>query len=255
MKNYWFLLRKDVFLRDLFRDFFCARNTFEKIHTKYNEYSFVPFQMMEAWVGVETKKGPLWSLKDQSHQLFRNNMDKSSLYEHLFDWTLGSIFHEAIKLKEDSYQIESYKPLLDLEIVNLKQDKELSKIIEEYFSIIEKANKNLKDDILSIDELFLKAIFHLREIFISYKDNMLLLCYWLNNKNIIEKNFGKNSFCNTLNQMFSGGIHEAYILASDHCSKGGWFQDAERYLRKAVKLDPKNAKVNKSLKELKKKRV
>lgn len=235
--------------------FFCAKSAFEKIDKKYKEYSFVPFQMMDSWVGIETKKGPLWDLKDQSHRLFRNSMNKNTLYEHLFDWTLGSIFHEAIKLKEDSYQIESYKPLLDLEITHLKHDKNLSKIIDEYFSIIEKANKNLKEDIESIDELFLKAIFHLREIFISYKDNMLLVCYWLNNKNIIEKNFGKNSFYNILNQMFTGGIHEAYLLAADHCSKSGCLQDAEMFLRKAVRLEPNNAKAIKSLKELKVKRI
>ncbi len=251
MKNSWLSLRKDFFLRDLFRDFFEAKKNFEKIHLKYQGLSFVPFKSMDTWVGTETKKGSLWNLKDLSHQLFRNNLKKNSLYENLFDWTISSIFHEAIKLKEDSYQIESYKPLLDMEIGNYKKDPRLSKIINEYFVLIQKANKNLKDDIFSIEDLFSQALFHLKEIALSYRHNTLLVRYWLDSKKIIETQYGKNSFNKILKQMFPEGIHEAYIQVSEQCIVNGRTEDAQLYLKKALSLDQKNKRAEKLHSKLK----
>ena len=250
MKNSWLKLRKDFFLRDLFQDFFDAKIYFDRIYKTYKDSSSVPFKMMDTWVGTEKRNGPLWNLKEQSHKLFRNSQYKSSLFEHLFDWIMGSIFHEAMKLKEDSYQVESYKPLLEIEVRSHKYDKGLSKIINEYFSLIEKANQNLKDELKSIDELFSKAIFHLREIFVSYKDNVLLLRLLLDNKKNVEKVFGKNSFTHLTNQMFPEGIHKAYLLVAENCAENGWYNEAEKYLKNALKFDTNNKKAQKLFKEL-----
>ena len=103
----------------------------------------------------------------------------------------------------------------------------------------------------SIDELFLKAIFHLREIFVSYKDNVLLIRFLLDNKKTVEKVFGKNSFTQLTNQMFPDGIHEAYLLVAENCAKNGWYKEAEKYLKNALKADRKNKKAQKLYKELK----
>ena len=251
MKNSWLKLRKDFFLRDLFRDFFDAKIYFDKICKTYNNSSSVPFKMMDTWVGTEKENGPLWSLKEQSHKLFRNSHYKSSLFEHLFDWIMGSIFHESMKLKEDSYQVESYKPLLELEVSTHNDNKVLSKIISEYFSLIEKANHNLKEELESVNELFSKAIFHLREILIFHKNNILLLRFFLDNKKDIEKVFGKGSFTSLTNQMFPKGIHEAYLLAAKDCTENGWYKDAEKYLKNALKADAKNKEAQTLFKELK----
>jgi hypothetical protein len=240
MNNSWFEFRKDIFIRDLFQDFFEAKIYFDNIYTAYKKSSSVPFNKMDLWVGTEVKKGPLWNLKDQSHRIFRNNQLKSGLYEHLFDWTMGSIFHEAMKLKEDSYQVESYKPLLELEFKGHQHNKALSKIIKEYFSLIEKANHNLVEELDSIRELFSKALFHLREIFVSCKDNFLLLRFLLDNKKKVEKVFGKNSFNHIVHQMVPKGIHEAYMKAAEGCAERGWYHDAQIYFETAQKLNRKN---------------
>lgn len=241
MSDSWITQRKDIFIRDLFRDFFEAKIYFDSICSAYKKSSFLPFHMLDAWVGTETKKGPLWNLKDQSHRLFRSNPYTSNLYEHLFDWTIGSIFHESMKLKEDSYQIESYKPLLELELNESQYNKELSKIINEYFSLIEKAHKNLKEELQGISELFTKAIFHLRLMLILYKGNLLLLRYLLDNKKSLENIFGKNASTQILQQMFPEGIDRAYVVAAEFCMKNGWYNDAQGYLQQALKVDENHA--------------
>ena len=215
----------------------------------HSKSAFIQFKILDAWVA-----GPLWNLKEQSHRLFRSTHHKSSLYEHLFDWTMGSIFHEAMKVKENTYQVESYKPLLEMEVKNSENNPALSNIINEYFSLIEKANIDLKQELERVHELLSKAVFHLREIIIYYKDNILLIRFLIDNRTKVEKIFGKDSLAGLFEQMFPNGVHDAYLLAAENCFTSGRFQEAERYLEKAAKHDKNNRKAQKLLTKLKNKK-
>ncbi len=246
----WYESRKDIFIRDLLRDFFEAKNFFDVLYNNYKTISAVPYSQVDIWIGTETRKGPLWTLKDQSHRLFRHSGDKKNLFEHLFDWTIGSIFYAAIKLKEDAYQIESYKPLLEHEAS--KENKALSKIINEYFNVIESAQKNLKTELDRINALYNKAIFHLIEILPLYRNNVLLVRFFLDNKKkLLDKIFGKQSYNHILERMFPDGLQNAYLTVAEKCVTSGWPKDARRYLKKALQVDNKNQKANELLKTLK----
>ncbi|MCP4713633.1 MAG: hypothetical protein GY868_00835 [Deltaproteobacteria bacterium] len=250
MTTSWLKARSDIFLRDLFRDFFTAKLYFDTLAEQYNTTSTLPFKMLDGWVGTEANKGPLWDLKDQSHRLFRKGKQKKTLYEPLLDWTIGSIFHEAMKLKEDCYQVESYKPLLEIEVKTHVKDKELSRIISEYFSLIDKATANLQTGLESISELFDKALIQLQEIIVFHKNNALLLRLLLDNKKTIEKVFGKGAFVPLFEKAFPEGLHSAYLKAAGQCIDNGWTNEAEAYLKKALKYDPHNKKALKLLSSL-----
>ena len=181
MKNTWLKNRRHIFIRDLVDDFISTKTEFNKILKEYNKSSVIPANKMEIWIGVEKKKGQLWHLKDLSHKLFRNGSEKNNLYEQLFDWTIGSIFHEAIKLKEDTFQINAYKPLLEDAVENYKHDKKLSNIINKHFKRIEQANSDIKKELKNISELFTKAIEYLNELFIFHKSNTLLIKFLVDN--------------------------------------------------------------------------
>jgi len=253
MKSSWIDTRKDIFIRDLVRDFIDASLYFHHILTEFEKIASLPYHMLDTWVGTETKKGALWNLKDQSHRLFRSGKSKSNLYEHLFDWTIGSIFHESMKLKEDAYQIESYKPLLELEVTGHNENKELSKIIAEYFSLIEKARKNLKDEIKRIEDLFSRAIFHLCIMFPLYGSNIQLLRFVLDNRQSVEAVFGNDSFDQILCSMFPEGTTRAYIAAAEYCIKNGWYGDAQTYLKQILPADKHHERSCELLKEVEEK--
>lgn len=252
MKNTWFESRKEVFLRDLLRDFFEAKIYFDRLIAEHKKSSTIPFKMLDSWVGTETKKGPLWNLKDQSHRLFRNQESQANLFEYLFDWALGSIFHESMKLKEDSYQLEAYKPLLELETFyeHCKDNRTVAKLINKYVSLIEKTPKNLARELQNITQLFSEAQSHLREIFFLHRDNNLLVRFILDNKKSVEKVLGKGSFLSLLSQMFPEGIQMAYLAVGEDCMQRGWSRDAARYLKKAVKLGSENSEALNLLKKL-----
>ncbi len=57
----------------------------------------------------------LFRLKERCHALFRNDPSATSAIhrEVLFDLTVGSLFHEAMKLRENLYQQEVYVPKVE----------------------------------------------------------------------------------------------------------------------------------------------
>ena len=97
MSNQWILERREVFERDLIQDFFEAKLFFDTIMRAYQRNDAISFERLDAWVGSDEKKGALWLLKDHSQRLYRSKSNSGNLYENLFDWTVGSIFHETIK--------------------------------------------------------------------------------------------------------------------------------------------------------------
>jgi len=241
IENMWLESRRDVFLRDLVQDFIEAKLYLDVLRKEHNATDTLPYNLLDSWIGSETKKGALWNLKDQCHNLFRNSGIKSNLYEHLFDWTIGSIFHEAIKLKENSYQMETYKPLLEHE--RYQHNAVLARIVKDYFDVIENARKNLAEEIERINHLFSKALLHLIEIVPLHKDNILLVRFLLDNtKRLSEKVFGKKALNQIVHTMFPEGLASAYLCVAEKCIQSGWYRDATRYLKKALKLDATNKK-------------
>jgi hypothetical protein len=240
-ENTWLAARRDIFLRDLVQDFIEAKLYLDMLRHQHQSTDSLPYRLLDEWLGSETKKGSLWNLKDQCHNLFRNSGTKANLYEHLFDWTIGSIFHEAIKLKEDAYQMETYKPLL--EQANCQHNAVLTRIVRDYFEVIEDARKNLVEEIERINHLFSKALLHLIEILPLHRDNILLVRYLLENtKQLSEKVFGKQVLNQILRAMFPHGLASAYLCVAEKCMQSGWYRDAARYLKKSLRLDAANTK-------------
>lgn len=234
MKKIWIEHRKDIFVRYLVQDFFSAKSYFDGLKTHLEKKGVLPYGILNSWIGTETDKGPLWQLKDQSHRLYRNNRQTINLYENLFDWIVGSIFHEGMKLKEDTYQIESYKPLLEMALKDKSASGEISRIVHEYYAIVDRASLSMREEVEGIEELFTKGLIHLRLLITEYKNNALLLRFLIDNKRTTEAMFGQGSLQKLLLEMFPAGVHEAYILMSESCMKNGWYTQAQQYLKKAV---------------------
>ena len=240
MKTSWIEQRKDIFVSNLVQDFFAAKKYFDELLKHYKKNGSLPYSMLAVWVGSDTDKGPLWQLKEQSHRLYRNDRSKIILYENLFDWVLGSIFHESMKLKEDIYQIESYKPLLEMGLSDNAENREIAKIIQEYYTLIDRVSRSLREEIESIDELFTKGLLHLRSLIVFYKNNALLLRFLIDNTITTETMFGQGALQQILLEMFPAGVHEAYILMSESCMQNGWYDQAQTYLKIAMKTGAAN---------------
>jgi hypothetical protein len=241
MSNQWINERREVFERDLIQAFFEAKLFFDTIERAYERTDSISFGQLDTWVGSDEKKGPLWLLKDHSQRLYRSSTNAGSLYENLFDWTIGSIFHETIKLKEEAYQIDSYKPLLEMKVKNKTYDSTLSGIIQEYFVLIEQAKEKVPVEIKNIAELFSKALYHLHEIIVAGRDNMLVLLLLLEEEKNANKVFGREQYRALLKRMFPDGLHTAWTAAGRHYLEGGWYNQARPFIERALEIKSDDA--------------
>ncbi len=248
MVNRWFEGRKDLFFKDLVHTFLESKVFFDQLYRYYRTHKAVPFERMEYWIGAETKKGPLWTLKDICHMFFRQSGSKITLSEYLFDWTVGSIFHEGMKLKEDAYQLEVYLP--STEGIKSSDNKEdIEAILAEYVTFIEKAAKNIGAEIKSIHYLFTKASERLRELLASYAHNGLLVRCLLEESKLVEIALGKNSLKKILATLYPQHPEQAYLTAGKSCMRGGYFIAAKTYFSKALELKPGQPEAQKCLRE------
>jgi len=213
--NQWFEERKDLFFRDLVHSFLESKIFFDDLYQYY-----------------------------KNNDTFRKSESKINLSEYLFDWTLGSIFHEGMKLKEDVYQLEVYLPSHD-KIDTSKGAEEIEEVLEEYFAVIDKATRNLDAEMESMKNLFLKAVGRLKELLTKHAHNGFLL----ENKKLVEKALGRNSLKEIISSLYPDQSESAYFIAGKSCLKGGWFKEAKEYFKKALEINPNCTDIKKHLKE------
>ncbi|MCI5122742.1 MAG: hypothetical protein D3908_16455, partial [Candidatus Electrothrix sp. AUS4] len=59
-------------------------------------------------IGEETDKGPLWTLRELCRRVWPEGEHEEDVEGSLVDWLMGSIFHEAIRLREDVHILNNY---------------------------------------------------------------------------------------------------------------------------------------------------
>ena len=100
---------QDRKILEMIRGLFLAQIAFQEIFKKYKRHQ-LRFSDIERWVD-DRGQSLLYLLKEQCHAIFRfTKTDSLHKKEWLLDLAIGSIFHEAMKLRENIYQLEVYRP-------------------------------------------------------------------------------------------------------------------------------------------------
>jgi len=244
--NTWFEERKDIFVRELVEGYIDCRSLFKNICKEFEESGKIKYLSIDQWIGTDSKKGPLWNLKDVSHTLFRNHNTKPDLVEYIFDWTIGSIFHEVMKLKEDVYQLEAYVPDKD-RLKEADNDAALQTIIEEYNIIIGSARKNLDSQMESIRYLFSKSDSLLKSLLPRYSNNGLLLRFLIKNFHKIEDVLCGETLSDIFKTMYGEVWDKAFIVAAKSYLDGGWHNEAKNVLEMGMKYFPNSQEIEDTL--------
>ncbi len=228
MGNPWFEERRDLFERQALAGFIEAALYFHEIKEKTSI-----FEDLKSWLGSEKNKGPLWLLKDICHALWRDDLERTPRGV-FFDWLIGSIFHEAMKLKEAAYLLERYRPLyeaLERNYDYLPEDFGYSEFFED---IIEDRSRHLR----RLQRLFQRAEKALFNLLPQMKDNPLVLRFLLEDQKNLEKLWGPDSLLEIFDLMFPGQPEMGFILAGESYLEGHWFDRARGAFVSALNLNP-----------------
>jgi hypothetical protein len=179
-------------------------------------------------------KSHLFHLKEMSHELFRNSND-ASYKEKLYDITVGYIFHEAMKLRENMYQLEYYRPHRDIALHKLTDQEK--KIVHEIGLLVNKAEVRLKEGFKEIKILLNELVGQLKDLIVLYKNNYLLPRFIFENERSLKKIYGKKGFENLLNMAYADGKYLLILKTGQSYLESEYYDTARLLFKKVLRLD------------------
>jgi len=180
-------------------------------------------------------KSCLFRLKEMCHELFRNS-DQASYREKLYDITVGYIFHEAMKLRENLYQLEYYRPKHDVSSAELTLKEK--KIVQEIEILIKKAEKRLREGFKEITILIRELAEQLKDLIKLYHTNYLLPRFIFEHQRSLIAIYGRKGFHELLNELYTNGTKALIYRTAKSYLESEHYGIARKLFQKALRLDP-----------------
>ncbi|MGE4551862.1 MAG: hypothetical protein AB7D57_02050 [Desulfovibrionaceae bacterium] len=237
MSRAWIITKLPEFVRDMFRNFCQASQALGEEFDLFDRERRIRFERLHDLVGQDLSKGLLWRLKDTAHHVFRNDPE-SPLVGRYLDWGLGYIFHETLKLMEDSYQKLNYAPWLrelrDGSLVRAEQE-----IADQFTAIPLQTEESMRREIERIRAIMTTCRRLLPSYLARHRENVLLARYIFSQNHLVRLVFGEEY------DAFLAGIygeHPAlmYVYAAQSLRHGGWVDQARSAVAEAYALSPEN---------------
>jgi hypothetical protein len=222
---------------EIVRGVLLSEVAFREIFKKYRE-GRLRFSDIGDWVD-DKGKSLLYNLKEKCHTLFRYRGKKPiHKNEWLLDLVIGSIFHEAMKLRENIYQMEVYRPrYLQYKAKSGRSDYEKD-YLQLFERIILKAEQEAAEGMLETRSLFKDATAQLVDLFKERSKNAFLVRFLLENLTLLQKVYGRKKTKEIFNLMFKGGFLDAYRFAGVSYLRSEHYDLSSNYFLKALKMDP-----------------
>lgn len=219
---------------DLIKESICVYEKAKQCRTLFREEKLY-FASMEGFVddrGISC----LFRLKEMCHDLFRNSND-ATYKEKLFDITVGYTFHEAMKLRENLYQLEYYRPQCDIALQNLTDQEK--KIVNEIGVLVNKTKTRMKEGFKEIMILTDEMVRQIKDLIILYKNNYLLPRFLYEQEKSLIKIYGRKGFDSILQATFADG-RPLLIFKTAHSYLESQYYGTARTLFKRITMVDKN---------------
>ncbi len=225
---------------EIVRGFLLSELGFQEILKKYRQGQ-LHFQDVANWVD-DRGQSLLYNLKENCHNLFRHSgIVSSRKKEWLLDLAIGSIFHEAMKIRENLYQLDVYRPkYLQYKRRAGGSDYERN-YLQQFARIITKAEQGISEGMEEILSLFRDATAQLIDVLKENSKNTFLIRYLLENQPLLRKVYGPQKARSIINRMFKRGFLDAYLSVAQSYLKSGHYDLASSYFSKALKMAPKQS--------------
>jgi tetratricopeptide (TPR) repeat protein len=230
-------MKRDRNILEIVRGLLFSEVAFQQIFKKYKKGP-LHFSDIRLWVD-DKGQSLLYNLKEQSHSSFRyKKKTPISRTEWLLDLVIGSIFHEAMKLRENIYQMEVYQPMY-LQYKSRVGKSEYEKdYLHQFERIVLKARQGVVEGMEETRSLFQDAMAQLIDLFKRNSKNRLLVRFLLENLRLLQKVYGSKKKNEIFNLMFTNGLLDAYQFAGQSYLESKHYDLASDYFSKALKMDP-----------------
>jgi len=258
----WFARRRDHFLCQVVLDFFSFVRSFVCLYEEYLACGRLEagrmrmdllasgtgahrqriWEQLSRMIGSENGKGELWLLKDLCHQLWPEHDQAGSVHGALFDWLVGSVFHEAMKLKENIYLLNTYGPAARRLRRLSPADHGLARLsaMVDVESLVGSIAGDAARQMEHIGILVGQASCILRILLPELADNPLVVRLIVEEKQQVRTLWGE-SVREILSDMFHGSAAQGFCCAGHSYLEGQWYEQALAMYEQALQCDPDNS--------------
>lgn len=231
----------DIFLKrererqivDIAKWFLAVVVAYRELHEEYKNGK-LKFDDVQKLVD-DKETSILFNLKETCHSLFRqdaglasNTLDRGKL----FDLTIGSFFHEAMKVREDCYHLEFYGPCyMELEKKYAKTDYEKDFLIR-IKKLTARVEQRLPKEFEELYALLGDTINQFKTLLQEHYDNGLLVRFMIENELLVSQVFGSKGTKELFQLMYKEGTVGAYSLAAKSYFESGFYDKAATTIKK-----------------------
>lgn len=180
----------DFGLVDIVRDYLIADSLTRRLFARYRE-GRLRFDEVQELVGDE-EGSVLFRLKEHCHALFRPTDEKPALAmprEALFDLAVGSLFHEAMKFRENLYQHTVYGP--KVRALRAESGADTDEIFREFEKILAAAAVRLDEALQETEALLAHTRAQFRVLLVAHRANGLVTRYLIENAALVAEVFAQ----------------------------------------------------------------
>jgi hypothetical protein len=152
---------------EIVREFLVAHRLLRRVSDRYRAGQLV-FEEVGELVG-DDERAVLFRLKERCHALFRGERGEGPIgATALFDLAVGSLFHEAMKFRENFYQRSSYGPKVRALRKAVLRDE--SGLLGEFEKLIGAAGVRIDESLQELDTLLGQTTAQFRILLGAYKE-------------------------------------------------------------------------------------
>ena len=219
-------------LVDILREFLTAHEQLDQLAEKYKRNELV-FSNLQEFVG-DSDYSVLFRLKEKCHSLFRPEAGGSKVArprEALFDLAVGSLFHEAMKFREDFYQREVYGPRV--RSLRAEAGDEANGLFHEFERILSTVSTRLEEGLTETQSLMAQSWGQLRVLLSEQGAEGFVTRFLIERGETLEK-LGPPGLEELL-AAIHGDAASGYVNAGKSYLASGHYEAAHHTLAKALK--------------------
>ena len=215
---------REAALADITREFLSAHRLMQRLFALYRSDD-LRFEDLEHLVG-DDEHSVLFRLKGRCHALFRREPGRRAVAmrrEALFDLAVGSLFHEAMKFRENFYQREVYGPRV--RALRTESGAENEALFREFEKILSAVAQRLDEGLQESEALLIQTREQLALLLAEYRDNGFVTRCLIENRADVEAVFEEG--LGALLALIHGDAAAGHLVAGRSYLASGYFAEAE----------------------------